>query len=91
MNVKKTESTSQVDYYLVLHAMLNEDVQVAMAAKMAYTNFSSQSWFQDFGKPSDPQTSERIANFLRQSIGYGPELVEIENPPERQQICRKMR
>jgi len=90
MNVKKTESTSQVDYYLVLHAMLNEDVQVAMAAKMAYTNFSSQSWFQDFGKPSDPQTSERIANFLRQSIGYGPELVEIENPPERQQMAQNL-
>lgn len=90
MNIKKTGSTSQTDFLLVLHAMLSEDLQVAMAAKMAIANFTSQSWYQDFGKPSDPETTARISEYLRNSIGYGPELIEITDPPERQQMAQNL-
>ncbi|HNX75218.1 MAG TPA: adenylate/guanylate cyclase domain-containing protein [Candidatus Rifleibacterium sp.] len=90
MNIKKTGSTSQVDYYLVLHAILCEDIQVAMAAKMALPNFAAQSWYHDFGKPSNPETAGKIETFLRQTIGFGPELHEIEEPPERQQMAQNL-
>lgn len=90
MNIKKTGSISQIDYFLALHAMLDEDVQVCMAAKMAHGNFVSQTWYHDFGKPSDPGTREKISSFIRQSIGFGPELCELENPPERQTMAQNL-
>ena len=90
MNIKRSGSTSQVDYFLVLRAMLNDDLQVVMAAKMAHANFTSQSWYHDFGKASDPETPARIATFLRQNVGYGPDFCEIENSPERQQMAQNL-
>lgn len=90
MNIKKKGSNGQVDYYLVLHAILDEDIQVAMAAKMALPNFATQSWYQDFGKASSPETAGKIDAFLRQTIGFGPELREIDDPPERQQMAQNL-
>ena len=90
MNIKNTGSVNRADYFLTLHAMLDEDIQICMSAKMALTNFVSQNWYQDFGKPSDPLTKPKIADFLRQNIGFGPEIFELENSPERQQMAQNL-
>lgn len=90
VNIRKTGSVNRTDYFLTLHALLDEDVQVTMAARMAIANFVSQSWFHDFGKPTDPETPGRISSFLRQNIGYGPELCEVADPPERQLMAQNL-
>lgn len=90
MSIKKTGSFSRSDYYLILHAMLDPDMQICMAAKMAAAHFSSQSWFQDFGKASTIEVRDKIADFLKNNIGFGPELHEIENAPDRQLLAQNL-
>jgi class 3 adenylate cyclase len=73
-----------------MHAMLDSDLQISMAAKMITQQFSGQSWFQDFGKISPSETRERINDFLKQNIGFGPELHEIEKTADKQAMAQNL-
>lgn len=79
MNIRKTELKERSDYYLALYAMLDEDMQIVMAAKMAASNFNKQSWFVDFGKINSSELKVKIAEFFRDSIGFGPQLFTIDD------------
>lgn len=90
MNIKKTGSTKRSDYYLVLHAMLDDDMQISMAAKMTAAQFAGQNWYMDFGKAPSNEVKDKIFDFLKQNIGYGPELQEAENVPDRQLLAQNL-
>lgn len=79
MNIRKSELKERADYYLSLYAMLDEDMQIVMAAKMAASNFNKQSWFVDFGKINSSELKVKISEFFRDSIGFGPQLFKIDD------------
>lgn len=77
INIRKSEMKDKSDYYLALHAMLDDDMQIVMAAKMAASNFSKQSWYIDFGKVSSSELKTKVAEHFREKIGFGPILCSI--------------
>ncbi len=77
INIRKSEIKEKADYYLALHAMLDEDMQIVMAAKMAASNFNKQSWYIDFGKISSSEMKGKISEFFNENIGFGPLLCNI--------------
>ncbi|MBU1108569.1 MAG: hypothetical protein KKB51_17975 [Candidatus Riflebacteria bacterium] len=79
MSIKRSELLDRTDYYLALHAMLDEDMQIIMAAKMAASNFQKQSWYVDFGKISSNDLKVKISEFFRENIGFGPQLHTVED------------
>ena len=78
INIRQSEMKEKSDYYLALHAMLDEDMQIVMAAKMAASNFNKQSWYIDFGKISSSELKKKIAEYFSESIGFGPVLSKIQ-------------
>lgn len=77
INIRQSEMKEKSDYYLALHAMLDDDMQIVMAAKMAASNFSKQSWYIDFGKIGSSELKKKIADYFSESIGFGPVLNKI--------------
>jgi len=90
MNIKKTGSIRRSDYYLVLHAMLDDDTQINMAARMTAAQFTGQTWHMEFGKAASTEIKDKIFDFLKHNIGYGPELQEIANSPDRQLMAQNL-
>lgn len=91
MNIKESSDQKKEDYYLALHAMLDGEIQVALAAKMVLGTFSGKSWILDFGSLPSNEVRERISDFLRQNVGFGPELVEIDTGIDRQLMAQNLK
>lgn len=90
MHIKEIASQKKEDYYFALHAMLDTDVQVSLAAKMIVATFSAQPWIQNFGSASDPGFRQNISVFLRNKFGFGPEVVELEEDLNRQLLTQNL-
>ncbi|GAB4268304.1 MAG: hypothetical protein Kow0029_03580 [Candidatus Rifleibacteriota bacterium] len=90
MHLKETGSQKREDYYLALHAMLDNDIQVALAAKMLLPQFSELSFCKDFSKYPSVEIKEKIDDFLRQNVGFGPEIIELEQDPDRQKLAQNL-
>ncbi len=90
MHIKDIASRKREDYYLALHALLDTEIQVSLAAKMIVATFSGQPWVKDFGAPSDPGFRQRISDFLRSKFGFGPEIVELETSVDRQILAQNL-
>jgi class 3 adenylate cyclase len=90
MHIKKSKNLSRDDYYLVLHSLLDNEMQVSLAAKMLMPLFKEKAWAHDFGKLSSEEACDRIENFLRQNVGYGPELAESTDKTDRQKLAQNL-
>ncbi len=84
MHIKELNNHKREDYYLALHAMLDAETQVSLAAKMIVATYSGQPWVQNFGSPTAPDFRDKIANFLRHKFGFGPEIIEGPEDDNRQ-------
>ena len=90
MHIKEIASQKKEDYYLALHAMLDPETQVSLAAKMIVGTFADQSWVQDFGSTTAPDFREKISSFLRNKFGFGPELIELDHELNPQQLAQEL-
>lgn len=90
MHIKEIASQKKEDYYFALHALLDPDVQVSLAAKMIVAMFSDKPWIQNFGSPSAPNFRQNIADYLRQKFGFGPEVIELEETLNRQLLTQNL-
>ncbi|MEW6711254.1 MAG: adenylate/guanylate cyclase domain-containing protein, partial [Candidatus Riflebacteria bacterium] len=84
MHIKELNNHKRDDYYLALHAMLDTETQVSLAAKMIVATFSGQPWVQNFGSPTAPDFRDKIGTFLRQKFGFGPEVIDGPEDVNRQ-------
>jgi class 3 adenylate cyclase len=91
MQIKEAKNQKKEDYYLALHAMLDNEIQVSLPAKMVAASFSDKSWLLDFSELSSVEARENIAEFLRANIGFGPELVESLSETDKQQLAQKLK
>lgn len=90
MHIKEVGNQKREDYYLALHALLDSEIQVSLAAKMIVATFSGKPWVQDFGPTSSPDFREKISQFLRHRFGFGPELIELDHEPNRQLLAQNL-
>ncbi len=90
MHVKEQKSQRKDDYYLTLHAMLSNDTQVCLAAKMVSSIFKDQPFFLDLSGLTQDEVKEKVGEFMRQNIGFGPEIVALDSRDEKQLLSQEL-
>jgi class 3 adenylate cyclase len=90
MSIKNGSCTKKEDYYLALHALLDNDLQVSLAAKMLLPSFNNQPWKEDLDKQPGSDLKEKVDLFLKNNIGFGPSLIETDKFPDRQKLAQEL-
>ena len=90
MSIKNGTCTKKDDYYLALHALLDNDLQVSLAAKMLLPSFDNQPWRVDFSKQPGEDLKEQVDIFLKDNIGFGPSLIETDKFADRQKLAQEL-
>jgi class 3 adenylate cyclase len=77
--IKIRPQRTQDDLHLALHALLDEDQQIRLTAKLVYQLFSQEPFFLDLRGLAFDQVKEKVTAFLRKTYGYRPQRIEIKS------------
>ena len=86
MHIKEKKSKKKADYFLALHALLDQNIQICLAAKMVAATFSEQNFYIDLSKLSQNEIKEKISSFMKENIGLSPHQLtsKVETPLQTQ-------
>ncbi len=74
--MKQKGTQRKEDYFVALHAMIDDDVQVRMAAKMVHALFSNTEYFLDVKGLAADEIREKIETTFSELRSSRPELIE---------------
>lgn len=80
MHIKADQTRRKEDYLLALHAMIDQDQQVRLSAKLVCQSFSGQPYFLDLKGLSTEEIRAKIAERFPELQDTGPTLVELPTP-----------
>lgn len=78
MHIKQQQSHRQEDYFLILHAQLDQDSEVRMTARMTSSIFSKESYFLDVKGLSLEELEKKVEERFPGLTSDRPQLLEFQ-------------
>lgn len=78
LNIKNRKSNKKTDYYLALHALLDDNAKVILTAKLVANTFSDQNFHINIAKLSQIEVKEKINHFMKDNIGTTPSRITVK-------------